>query len=213
MRSYDPPPSEGETDALTPSEAQARLNQMHADFAADPDHPFYNKGHPQHKDFAAHSWKLNTILAEDEAEKREVKDAQDVVDFLAGNNARQDAVRKEAAAEVALLKDLGFEGIEVPADIQPYRVTAWKMQRLNAQNDLQQLTPLMEKELRGLHATSETLDAFRSYVNVKNLDPALREGIFEKLIAWIHAANAQRYGKPKPTTTPEDMEIADDDLS
>jgi hypothetical protein len=79
------------------------------------------------------------------------------------------------------------------------------MQRLGAQGDFDGLRPILLKELSALRAPASTMALFSSYVNAPDdLDPDLRAGVGDQLIAWIQAANEKRYGKP--STPLEDEE-------
>jgi len=67
MKSYDVP----ETDFLTPEQAQAAINRMHADALNDREHPFLNANHPQCEDFAAFSRRLRAIIDDAAAEEKD----------------------------------------------------------------------------------------------------------------------------------------------
>ena len=190
---YDAPP-EVPAD-MTPEQAQAEVNKMNAAFLADGEHPLFTTAHPQHGDYGEYAKKLHTIVAEAKAAKQEAADAEKVADLLSGNTPTQRALVDEARKEVDALVKLGFEATEVPADVQPHTVRAWRMQRLNAEANADALVPLMRQELQSLQASASTLDMFSQYVNGADLDPELRTEIFETLIAWIHQANTRRYGK------------------
>ena len=202
MQSYDPPPA---TDGLTPAEAQMAVNKMNADFGSDPQHPFYYGNHPQHKDFVDYSRRLHTIIAEGTNAAQEAREQEQVRALLEGDTPKQRALRKEAAEEMAALVALGFEEVEIDARIRPDQVTALRMQRLAAEGDFNGLRPILSKELSALHAPASTMALFGSYVNAPDdLDPDLRAGVGEQLIAWIDAANEKRYGQPKPGALQED---------
>jgi hypothetical protein len=78
MQSYDPPPQE--VDDLTPQEAQAALNAMHA---GGQEHPLFDGNHPQHADFTAYSTKLYALIAQADAEEKDAAAVQALEDARA----------------------------------------------------------------------------------------------------------------------------------
>jgi len=79
MRSYDIP----ETDFLTAEQASAAVRRLHADCQSDLEHPFLNRNHAQHRDFADYSAGLYRIIVEGEAEEKDAAAAAALEDALA----------------------------------------------------------------------------------------------------------------------------------
>lgn len=190
MEAYEIPiVSEG----MTPDGAKAALDKIHAAAAVDPSHAYMNGHHPQHRKMVDAVAVLHGIYAQREGAG--MTNADKVMqEALAKQDAEKDMMRADAEAEVDKLHELGFTG-DLPNDVRPHHLTTLRMQRLHAENNYTALTPLMEKELQSLRAPASTLEMFRTFANIPDADPELRQDIFEKLITWIHRANTQKYGK------------------
>lgn len=202
MESHEVP----ETDGLTPDDAGRALNAMHADVHGDQEHPYACGSHPQHKEWVAYGAKLHEIKAAGRAEQERQEQDAAIDTCRAGDVRASEALRTEARAELELLTGLGFDPVEVPENIQPHTVRAWKLQRLNAQGNVPALTAALADELHALNAPSATMEMFNQYAGMENLDPELRESIFGQLIAWVHGANARRFG---PSTVDADAPAAE----
>jgi len=185
-----PPPI---PDGMTPDNAARSIKEVMAAAAQDPQHPYSHAGHPLHRDYQDFVGKLFQIKAT-AADAGETPTSRACMEALAERDAKRDMMQEEAEKEVEALRKLGYEG-EAPADVRPDQLTALKMQRLAAQQDLDALTPIMERELRALKAPADTMAAFQAFTHARDMDPALRGQIAEQVVSYIHAANEQRYGK------------------
>lgn len=101
MQAYDPPPQE--VDDLTPQEAQAALNALHA---GGLEHPLFDSNHPQHADFTRYSTKLYALIATAEAEAKDAAQAQELEDALAATDGMTPAECLTRARE--LMKTPGY---------------------------------------------------------------------------------------------------------
>ena len=151
-----------------------------------------------------------TTLAQHEADLQEARDAADVERLLSDEPPPLDATgqavlaarRVEAAEELDLLADLGFEGTD---DLDLENISEWglaalKMQRFAAQRDYDGLVPLIEKEMQALQTTPESLAMFRQFAGA-NLDPDLKDAVAAEIVAWLYAAHAPP--DPEPDTEPD----------
>lgn len=212
MKSYDPPPNEDAIAELTVDGAKDQLAALNAQFAADLDHhPAVDKAHPQHEGYRKYHDALLALTIGDKNEKKAEEDAEKIRRLEAGDTPAQAALRKQAEKEIARLTELGFTEADVPENVEPHVVRALRLQRLNAEGDVDHLTPLLEKELTDLRAPSSALELLRSFRQAGDLDQELRSSVFEQLISYIHRANVQRYGK-KPTTPKTEDQDHDNDL-
>ena len=108
MKSYDPP--EIDVDGLSAQEAQARINELDAGFAADSEHPAFTREHPQFEDFNRYRSGLFRIIVEAKNARQEEADAQKIADMLergGRGDAEQQALEQEIEEEIALLAELG----------------------------------------------------------------------------------------------------------
>ena len=60
---YSMPDTEA-TEYLSSDEADGKLKEFYSDATGDANHPYNQKGHPLHKDYAAHVTQLHEIAAE-----------------------------------------------------------------------------------------------------------------------------------------------------
>jgi len=195
MEPVEIPQAEG----MTPGEAKAALDKVHAAAACNVEHPYSNPRHPQHRAMLDATAALHAIHATREDAELGLMELA-MRDGLAAQDAKKDMLADDIDAEIATLHGLGYEG-EAPADPQPHHLTGLRMQRLHAEQAYDALIPLMEKELKSLRASAETIQQFQDFVNNADADTDLRDAVTEKLVAWIHAANVARAaGKPKPST-------------
>jgi hypothetical protein len=181
---------------VTPDEAGVEVDRILGEASQDKNHPYTNGNHILHKKFVDHITAMYALRANGDTRTPLQKTIDSVCDEgLAGQVERQNKLVKEAEAEMEKLEKLGFEPIEIPDDVQPFQVAAWKMQRLNAERNFRELTPILEKELTTLRAKG--MDTFRGFINDSGFTPEERSEHIELILKRIYAANDQKYGRRK----------------
>lgn len=106
----------------------------------------------------------------------------------------QSELISQAKAEMKLLVDLGFESAEIPLDIPEWKVGSLKMQRLAAEQNYQELTPLINEQFVTLEVPPLEKAAFDAFITgAGNMDETFKEKTFENIIDWIHRANKEKY--------------------
>jgi hypothetical protein len=188
MQSYELPDTNYES--LSAEKAQQEVHRLQAEAESDPTHPWLFSSHPQHRDFMTHFQRLTEITAEADIAKKEASDAEIIERMESGKSAAQDELIEEAEAEMERLVELGFDEAEIPDDIPAFQVAAWKCQRLNAEGNFAELTPLLEKELMILGAKG--MDTFRTFVNDSGFSPDERAEHIELILKRVYAANKEK---------------------
>ena len=186
-RIYPMPPADL-TD-LAPSDAEVRIKEVMAAASQDPQHPYSNLHHGLHKDYTTYMGKLFEIKGPDPSPLEKVMEAD-----LERREVAQAKLAEEIGKEVAELRKMGFEGEGPSDDVQPYHLTALRMQRLAAEENFAALEPMIGKELQVLKVPAAVQQMFSDF-NVADLDSELKGRISEEIIRWIHDANKRRYGK------------------
>ncbi len=190
MPNYEIPTSED----LTPDEAGAALEKVHADVAQDTGHPYLDEHHLLHRKFVEGVHGLH--LVHTQREGGELSSVEKVMEeALDEKGVKQNELVGKAQAEMDKLVELGFEDDPVPDDIREFQLTGLKMQRLAAEGDFEALTPIIGEQLRGLRQTAEIQQCFQTFVELKDLDAGVKTDITERLIRYIHDSNKQIHSK------------------
>lgn len=191
MTEYSSPPTSDVTAAMTPEEATLAKDGLMGAASQDREHPFLNSGHPQHKGFVDYTTALYRRISEGDAVAAEAEKAQRAADVEAGATAEQVAVRASAQVEIDQLVELGYTETDLPKDIEPWHVESLKMQRLAAQGDYENLTPLLSKSLRDLNTPPDMLTLVDSFTRLSGMDAELKADLAERLVRHVHEANKQ----------------------
>lgn len=190
MAKYEIP--EIDYEGMSPAEANQAIEKIDADVYEDSGHPLYDRTHPQHPALVEHRTNLFKAAARKEGEPLDLgkaKAEQDAVDMAA---LKQGHLIREAQTEIDGLVALGYDPREVPEDVQPFEVAAWRIQRLAAEGKFQELIPLMEKELVVLD--SSQTDLFHSIIQDTKLDPKSRAQHLELILEQSCSKNREIYG-------------------
>jgi hypothetical protein len=188
IKSYEIPDTKN-VHSMTVESARQQINQLEAAWAGDPDHPLGDHGHPQHGDFV----KLRDRLYDVTRRGMDLRPEDEKIleaavakgqDRLA---AKRDELIGQAEAEMEKLVELGFNHDEIPDDIQPFQVTALKMQRLNAEQNFEELVPMLEKELTTLRFSG--MDTFRGFIRDSSIGSEERAEHIELILKRIYQAN------------------------
>lgn len=169
----------------TPEEALELIEQFTKDTHKLADHPYNVREHRQHADVLAYRDKLYSRAypaesgEEDEEEDEDEQQAEE-----------HSALVEQAQEEMDRLGELGFRRDEISDDIQPFQVTALKMQRLNAERNFTELTPMLEQELTSLGA--QGMDTFRSFARDAGLTADERAEHIDLILKRIYQANKER---------------------
>ncbi len=187
MRSYDLPEV-----PFASEDAQAALNRMQADALADPEHPAFNKAHPQAAEFRKYQDGLVEVVALEQVRQDEAKERA-YVEAVENHTTPSDLkIRAEAEAEFAKLRELGFD-THNPDHVEQWQLDCWKMQRLCAEGDYSTLQQMLARQMRTHRVPDEMAQAFRTFSNA-DLDPESKKKIAETLIAAAYRANQERFG-------------------
>ncbi len=95
--------------------------------------------------------------------------------------AEAPSLHQQAAVELAQLKALGFDG-KPPKDIEPRHIEAWRCQRLNAENNYDELAPLLRADMQAIGQPHELTTALETLLRVAPDDAELCEPIIEIVI-------------------------------
>ena len=191
MAKYEIP--ETDYEAMTPAEADKAIEGVNADLYEDKEHPYMVSHHPQHKAYVDHVSNLHKASARKEGEPfdlQKAKDERDEADLAA---LRQQHLVNDAKEEMDTLVELGSDRDEIPEDVQPFQVLALKMERLNAQKNIAELVPMLEKELMTLGSSSD-LDLFRSLCRDASIDPRSRKRHIQVILDGWYLKNKEIYG-------------------
>jgi len=112
------------------------------------------------------------------------------------SSSGEPSLAQRAAEEIKILKSLGFGGT-VPKDIQPYHLEGWTQQRLLAQGDWEQLTPLVQRDLLGWQETAAMAPLWRQFSSFRDIDPHLREKISEAVVEYLFNLKENRHLQSK----------------
>ena len=202
--------SDDELFYISSEQAQGHIDRLMREARADPKHVYSDSHNAGHKKAVEKIQKLYQI-ASPQPEKQTNAEGEELVyqfprevvnamaeglDIQAGRNKeRQSKLVKEAETEMAKLVDLGFNDDDIPEDIKPYQVDGLRMQRLTAEKNFLELTPLIEKQLKNLNTPSSLVSMFQTFALEQDVDETLKERIAEQLVSWIYEANKQRYGE------------------
>lgn len=184
-------PDTGNYDSMPPDAATSEIKQIMSDAGNNQNHPYTDSQSPLHKDFLAHVTQLHEIQASGTDGLNETELAMQ--EALDGVEERQSNLVSEADAEMEQLEQLGFEFEDIPEDIQQYQLDGLKMQRLNAEGNFQELTPMLSQQLRGLKQSPQIQKMFEEFSTTPDLDTNLKSEITESLIRFIHQANTLKF--------------------
>ena len=204
--SYDLPTG---IESMEPEEAAATLSKIYADVGGNAKHPYSNTAHPQSKEFRAAVTRLHEVKnPEPEPQVNEQGEVlhnqypQDVVDAMAEglelkenrNIEVQEKRIEQAKTEMDLLVKAGYERTTIPDDISARQVDVLIMQRMSAEEDYDNLRPLMSQNLLGLQVPQGVRGMFETFNNSTELDPTLRQEMTEVIIGWINKARKFKEG-------------------
>lgn len=185
MDSYEIP----NVDGMSSEQAGQEINRITAEGA---EHPYFSGNHIQHSDFVSVMGKLNEIKYADADELTPLE--RGMQDGLDAKVTRQNDLTIEAQEEMDALVEMGFDRSDIPNDIKPFQRDALKMQRLHAQGNFDELSPLLETQLEGLNVPPAERAAFDIFRQSDTMDTDLKSEILEKLILWVHSANEIKHG-------------------
>jgi murein L,D-transpeptidase YcbB/YkuD len=178
------------TEDITADQAAEQLNIIYADATGNKLHPYTNKQHPQHKQYAESVQKLH-----------EIKTANQVNPFVkAANEALESQSQKvshlvtEAKAEAKLLKRYGedIDPDQISGDIQPYQVRLLKEHRLIYENDYMSVVQMFLQDAKTLNLPPEELSALRSIAEL-DLNPDLAEMLALDFLEYTHDLYRKKY--------------------
>ncbi len=204
-RSYKVPNTD---ECLSSDEAAQALREVYADCAADTKHPHNNPTHFLNKDFQAAITRLHEIKCGPEPEPQTNEAGQEVVnqwpqehlEAMAGaNNA---LAEKQAALVVegnTLVDDMvanhNFERKEVPADVKPWQIRGWRLQKSLAEKDYSAVASGLQTELRQLNADAETIAGVNGAMAAP-LPDDLRQQFFRGIIDDVLKVHRRRAEQP-----------------
>ncbi|MFC1762242.1 hypothetical protein ACFL6U_09190 [Planctomycetota bacterium] len=180
MPGYELPQTEG----LSVEEAGQVINQLNGDWAGDPSHPLLNPLHPQHEDFTAAKNQLWAIKTQDDDQRPQMERL--MAEGLAEQQQRQEDRRAEAESEMEQLYELGYSADDLPETVSESLLNLLKCQRMNAQDNMTEMMPILERELVATKASAPMLQSLHTLVSDQDVDPELRQKLVEELIVWVH---------------------------
>jgi hypothetical protein len=104
----------------------------------------------------------------------------------------QSSLIMDAVSEWKRLGELGFERGKMPSQIEPYHVEAWKQQRLLAEGNYAELTPLVAQDLNKMESSPKAGTLFSAFMSENDFDPDLKNAISELVIKHIFESKRSR---------------------
>jgi hypothetical protein len=181
---------------MSPEEAESTINKIKVDAFEDAAHPYLDSAHPQHSAFVSHMSNLCKAQVRKEGEPfdPEIERAAQAAQYEEDMQVlRQNRLVTDGEAEMDALVALGFKRDEIPFDVQPWQVESLKMERLNAEGNFRELSPMLETELKNL-GLSDELRLFHSLVQDATIDPKSRAQHIELILERMYQANKKKYG-------------------
>jgi hypothetical protein len=178
---------------LSSAEADKAIEKTRADIFEDNKHPYMDSTHPQNKAFVEYMTNLYKASTRKEGEPFDLaaeKAAQEEADMA---ELQQNRLVADGEAEMDRLAELGFSRDKIPFDIQQWQVEALRMQRLNNEGNLRELSPMLETALKNLGLFDE-LNLFHNLVQNASIDPKSRAQHIELILGRMYQANKQKYG-------------------
>lgn len=148
--------------------------------------PGFASGDLKRSDKAAHDSiveKLNTLYSQ-----RWPKNVENTPE-TAQERAERSPAYREAKDELDKLMGLGYDPIELSPDTRPWETSGLKMQRLLAESNYAELTPMLDKNLRSLGAPANVLRMFKDFTGMGNVDPEIKSNITHELLSYYYKAN------------------------
>jgi len=179
---------------MSPSEADDAINKVKVDVFEDARHPYLDSEHPQHGSFVSYMSNLYKAQVRKEGEPfdPEVERAAQAAQYEEDMQVeRQNRLVADAEAEMDALVALGFDRDEIPNDVQQWQFEALKMERLNAEGNFRELSPMLSAELRRLDLSDE-LNLFHSLVLDATINPKSRAQHIELILGRMYQTNKQR---------------------
>lgn len=181
---------------MSPEAAESAINKVKVDAFEDAAHPYLDSAHPQHAAFVSHMSNLCKAQVRKEGEPfdPEIERAAQAAQYEEDMQVlRQNRLVTDGEAEMDALVALGFERDEIPNDVQPWQVEALKMERLNAEGNFRELSPMLETELKNL-GLSDEMRLFHSLILDATIDPKSRAQHIELILGRMYSANKKKYG-------------------
>jgi len=191
-KSYDLPMGE-DFATMTSDVAQSEIDKVLSAASVDKEHPYANAHGYKHTAHVERMGKLFEIAGKGKQTPIE-KACQEGLDRQV---ERQNKLVKEAEVEMAKLVALGFGDVEIPEDLQQYQLDGLRMQRLTAERKFEELTPILDRQLRSLKTPPSLIAAFQSFAQAQEMDDILKANIADQIVAWVYQANEQKYGRKK----------------
>jgi len=181
---------------MSPEEAESTINKIKVDAFEDAAHPYLDSAHPQHSAFVDHMRNLFMAQVRKEGEPFDLAKAkieQAEADMKEIQLKQQEHLIADCEAEMDKLVRLGFDRDEIPQDVHPFQFESLKMERLAAEGNMRELTPLLERELTTL-GLSDELRLFHSLILNATIDPKSRAQHIELILGRMYSANKKKYG-------------------
>jgi hypothetical protein len=192
MAKYDV--QEVDYEDMTPEEAASAIEKVKTDIFEDPKHPYLDSEHPQHGAFVEHMSNLCKARVRKEGEPfdPEVERAEQAAQYEEEQQVlRQNNLIADAEKEMDALVELGFDRDEIPNDVQQWQVESLKMERLNSEGNLRELSPMLEPVLKDLGLLGD-LNLYRSFVLDATIDPKSRAKHIELILERMYKANKKK---------------------
>lgn len=194
MAKYEIPETDYEN--ISPEQAESAINQIKVDVFEDAKHPYLDSEHPQHSAFVSYMENLSKAQVRQPGEPfdPEIERAAQAAQYEEDMQVeRQNNLIADAEKEMDALVALGFDRDEIPNDVQQWQVEALKMERLNAEGNFRELSPMLETTLRDL-GLSDELRLFYSLVQDATIDPKSRAQHIELILGRMYSVNKKKYG-------------------
>lgn len=177
---------DGYVENLNQDEAKSGIDKVKREAAINPKHPYIDSHSFEHERTVGRVSRLFKAAHTGDEPRTNITIAAE--EALAEQAEKKNVLVEQAKDDMDFLVEAGFDRSDIPDDLQPYQANALRMQRLNAEGKHTEVVPIMQKELRELRAPAETIQLFDTFTQTNELDPNLKETIFESVLRWIHDA-------------------------
>jgi hypothetical protein len=201
--------SDGDIEYLDQAGAKSLIDKTMRTIGATKGHPYLTVGHPDHTRYVNRMSQLYQKASPEpepivDPETGEVFSDQPSREIVAAMSealdSRAQLENKQLEEAEALLEEMEDKlGFEIPDgvldDFQPWKLGVWRMQKLNAERNFDELGNIMGKELRNMKEPPDVVAAFETFSRAKSLNPDMREKIGEQIVEYIYNMNNQKWSK------------------
>lgn len=176
--------------------------------AIDPQHPYCNHMHIDHKSSVARMADLFTVAAGPAPEPQVNEAGQEISNPLPQKHfdAMAEALENKGTLDEAaqqkliegtkedmriLVQDFDYEDSSIPDDLTVDLAALVKMQRLNEQANYDALRPMLNSRMVSQHVPAENLQLFNGLLNTTNIDLVCKKEIVSSFLASLDRARLQ----------------------